>query len=166
MARLYALLGTAHGLGQAIVNAIPGMTYHAGGIRGQRVEFRRNGKRLVCLLLDVAKDYDLGPVSASPAGDWDVWLLVADSRNDSEADKWLPRVYRHLRRRGDANPGYLFGPVSLKEAKGRWPAKVADLLEDGAGNWAYPSLAGDSLDACAEEDYRPSQSDIDNDVDE
>ena len=180
MARLYALLGTAHGLGKPIVDAIPGMTYSTGS-----VEFKRNGKSLVCLLLDVAKDYDLGPDSAAPSKKWDVWLLVADSGADAlpdgtetvESRKWLKRVYRHLHRRAATHPTYLFGPYSLKQAKENWPATVKALLnektydEDGnvngtTDNWGYPSLLGDDLDACAEEDYRPSQGDIDNDVDD
>lgn len=171
MNRVYALVATAEGMGQAILSALPQVTYLRGEEgephpeRGRRLVYTRGGEDYELLLLQ-GQDWrgvDLPPASAASSWLWDMWLLVADSRDNPTGHwRWVAAAQRWLRAQGGA--GYVLGPYSLAHALEQWPTEAEALLKDG-GEWSFPHLAWDDHAAIVAVDYRPTQTEITEDTD-
>lgn len=163
--RVYALVAIAEGRGQAVLSALPSVTYHSGDdpadedrARGRRLVYSRGGEDYVVLLQRLnTEGVDLGVASAAPSGDWDVWCLVADSRDIDEGRwRWVAAALRWLRGHGD--PDYLRGPWAIPHAVELRP-ELAPLIDRIA------TLAGDDRARVLAVDYRPTQQEIDEDTD-
>ena len=170
MSRLYALMATADGMGGAILRNLPRVVYRNGGDqdpdpeRGRRFIYTRGEEDYELLLLPVAQAVPMPVLSAATSGAWDIWLLVADSRDVQFGTwRWAAAAQRWLRRHGSA--GYTLGPYSIAHALERWPVHIEPLLKNDDAKWSFPLLQGDSHDMVTAIDYRPSQDEIDTDAD-
>lgn len=180
MSRLYGFLATARGMAKDVIAALPNVTYRSGRRandpgwqRGRRLVYARDGNRYVIRILTIGRNVEIPQQSAAPNGNWDLWMLVADNRRAANGQhRWLARTWRQLRRHGV--PNQVRGPFSALFVQDNWPAVSAKWLAghwDDAGNripgseWTFPLLAGDTHADVIGWDYRPTNTEISNDVD-
>jgi len=190
--RYYALIGIAAGEEQTVLSNLPGVEYKNGSDgKGERLEYTREGRiettktiineqeeeeeitvvytyperKYALLIWKLATNIDVGPESNGADGNWDFWLLAADSKNNPTGHwKWLTRAQRYLHRRSSEMPGWVFGPYSLAYCMETWPTQTEALLKtDGA--WSFPIIAGDNHPSIVAVDYRPTSQEIDEDTD-
>lgn len=148
----------------------------------KRIRYERNRITIECIVFNLAQNISLPWQSAGASGDWDIFLLVADpgalgsaAVADDGGYRWLTRIFRKLRQLSDIHPTYLRGPWSLQQLIDNYPAKAeqlfkTDVLDEneqptGERVWNIPMLAGDSITSLLAIDYRPSQQEIDEDID-
>lgn len=185
MSRPTAILAVADGKAAQVINNIPGLEYVSpDGQRFQhpRLNYERAGVVIELIVQRVANNVTLPWTSAATSGKWDVYLLTADpgacgreAVKDDGGWRWLTRAFRRLRQLSADHPTYMRGPWSLAHLLEAYPAKAAELLKtevlDAEGNptgelaWSFPLLAGDTPAGLLAVDYRPTQEDIDGDID-
>lgn len=181
-----AIIAIADGKAAQILNTIPGLSYipegHPHG--PPRLRYERAGKQIEVMLMQAEgwNNVTLPWTSAGTSGKWDIYLLVAEpgsigrpAVDDDAGYLWLTRAFRKLEALAAANPTYLRGPWSLAKLIEAYPAKAQELLQEpvldaegeptGQFVWRFPTLAGDTFEGFLAVDYRPSQADIDGDVD-
>jgi hypothetical protein len=160
--RLYGILAVADGQAQQVIDAVPGLGLDTSPQRAHpHLFYQRNGDTYDLIVVPLAQGVTLAQASNAPGGLWDLFVLVADSRDIPDAHhRWLARTWRYLIRRQQADPGWLLGPWSAAYVAETWPALAAQCLAGGV-----PLLAGDAQEDAAGWDYRPSQADTDADTD-